>query len=68
MEAICSSEKSVDFQRTTRHYIPGDRTPSVLICTYLAIVVFTVVGTQLSMAISEGKVYENIQRLVNRCS
>jgi hypothetical protein len=22
MEAICSSETSVDFQRTTRHYIP----------------------------------------------
>jgi hypothetical protein len=103
MEAICSSEKSVDFQRTTWHYIPGDRTPLFLICSYLAIVVFTVVGTQghvkysstgqyneesvrylwsvcenkwnmrqnnssLSMAISEGKVYEIIQRWANRCS
>jgi hypothetical protein len=26
MEAICSSETSVDFQRTTRRYIPGDST------------------------------------------
>jgi hypothetical protein len=26
MEAICSSETSVDFQRTTRSYIPEDRT------------------------------------------
>jgi hypothetical protein len=25
MEVICSSETSVDFQRTTRHYIPEDR-------------------------------------------
>jgi hypothetical protein len=24
LEAICSSETSVDFQRTTRRYIPGD--------------------------------------------
>jgi hypothetical protein len=26
MEATCSSETSFDFQRTTRRYIPGDRT------------------------------------------
>jgi hypothetical protein len=26
MEVICSSEKSVDFQRTTRRYIPVDST------------------------------------------
>jgi hypothetical protein len=26
LEAICSSETSVDFQRTTRRYIPKDRT------------------------------------------
>jgi hypothetical protein len=26
MEAICSSEKSADFQRTTRRYIPQDST------------------------------------------
>jgi hypothetical protein len=26
MEAKCSSETSIDFQRTTRHYIPEDRT------------------------------------------
>jgi hypothetical protein len=26
MEAICSSETSVDFHRTTRHYIADDRT------------------------------------------
>jgi hypothetical protein len=26
MEATCSSETSVDFQRTTGHYIPKDRT------------------------------------------
>jgi hypothetical protein len=26
MEATCSSETSVDFQRTTRHYIPEERT------------------------------------------
>jgi hypothetical protein len=27
MEAICSSESSIDFQRTTRRYIPEDGTP-----------------------------------------
>jgi hypothetical protein len=27
MEAICSSEISVDFKRITRRYIPEDRTP-----------------------------------------
>jgi hypothetical protein len=27
METICSSERSVDIQRTTRHYIPEDGTP-----------------------------------------
>jgi hypothetical protein len=27
MEAICSSETSVDFKRTTRRYILEDRTP-----------------------------------------
>jgi hypothetical protein len=26
MEAICSFERSVDFQRTTRRYIPEDST------------------------------------------
>jgi hypothetical protein len=26
LEAVCSSETSVDFQRTTRRYIPEDRT------------------------------------------
>jgi hypothetical protein len=26
MEATCSSETSADFQRSTRHYIPDDRT------------------------------------------
>jgi hypothetical protein len=29
MEAMCSSEKSVDSQRTTRRYIPEDVTPQV---------------------------------------
>jgi hypothetical protein len=32
MEAIRSSEMWVDFQRTTRHYIPEDRTLHILIC------------------------------------
>jgi hypothetical protein len=32
MEAICSSETSVDFQRTTRRYIPEDGT--VLYCVH----------------------------------
>jgi hypothetical protein len=30
MEAICSSETSVDYQRTTWHYIPDDSKTSVL--------------------------------------
>jgi hypothetical protein len=30
MEAICSSEKSVDFQQTARHYIPPLREPQIL--------------------------------------
>jgi hypothetical protein len=33
MEVICSSETSVDFQQTTRHYIPEDRTLQVPFCT-----------------------------------
>jgi hypothetical protein len=32
MEAICSSETSVDFQRTTRRYIPDDSTIRLLFC------------------------------------
>jgi hypothetical protein len=35
MEAICSSEKSVDTQRTTRHYIPEDS-------TLLKLILFTI--------------------------
>jgi hypothetical protein len=31
MEAKCSSETSVDFQRTTRHYIPEDRTLQICV-------------------------------------
>jgi hypothetical protein len=31
MEAICSSESSVDFQRTTRRYIPEDSTLHIFI-------------------------------------
>jgi hypothetical protein len=27
IEALCSSDKSVEFQRTTRRYVPEDRTP-----------------------------------------
>jgi hypothetical protein len=39
MEAICSSETSVDFQRTTLHYILGDSTLqdefSLTVCHFL---------------------------------
>jgi hypothetical protein len=35
MEAICSSETSADFQRTTRRYIPEDRTPHSRRCDNL---------------------------------
>jgi hypothetical protein len=31
MEAVCSTETSVDFQRTTRRYIPEDRTLNIII-------------------------------------
>jgi hypothetical protein len=34
MKAICSSEKSVDFQRTTRPYIPEDGTLQNVVCFY----------------------------------
>jgi hypothetical protein len=34
MEAICSSETSVDFQRTTRRYIPEDSTLQIFYCLY----------------------------------
>jgi hypothetical protein len=38
MEAICSSETSVDTQRTTRRYIPEDGTlPSRLACSLIVI-------------------------------
>jgi hypothetical protein len=29
MEAVCSSETSIDFQRTTRRYIPDNSTPKI---------------------------------------
>jgi hypothetical protein len=32
MEAICSSETSVETQRTARRYIPEDDTLQVLLC------------------------------------
>jgi hypothetical protein len=32
VEAKCSSEMSVDFQRTTQHYIPEDRTLKYTVC------------------------------------
>jgi hypothetical protein len=35
MEAICSSETSVDFQRTTRRYIPEDSSLHNHRCEYL---------------------------------
>jgi hypothetical protein len=35
MEATCSSETSVDFQRTTRRYIPEDITPHNHCCENL---------------------------------
>jgi hypothetical protein len=35
MEATCPSEKSVDFQRTTRHYIPGNKTLHNHLCKNL---------------------------------
>jgi hypothetical protein len=53
MEAICSSETSVDFQRTTRRYIPEDCTlhnrlceifksydSSIVACVFLTAVIF----------------------------
>jgi hypothetical protein len=45
MEAVCSSETSVDFQRTTRRYIPQDRTLHNHRCenlkSYTVIFIFT---------------------------
>jgi hypothetical protein len=38
MEAIHSSETSVDFQRATRRYIPGVRTLLNNVCSHLAAV------------------------------
>jgi hypothetical protein len=35
MEATCSSETSVEFQRNTRHYTPEDRTPLKHLCENL---------------------------------
>jgi hypothetical protein len=40
MEAICLSETSVDFQRTTRHYIQEDSTLLCIFCLFRAIVIF----------------------------
>jgi hypothetical protein len=37
MKAICSSETSVDFQRTTRRYIPEDRTLNNREVSYLGV-------------------------------
>jgi hypothetical protein len=34
MESLCSSETSVDFQRTTRRYIPKDQGPSACHLTF----------------------------------
>jgi hypothetical protein len=38
MEAICSSETSVDTQRTTRHYIPDDGTLYFLVLLWLLLI------------------------------
>jgi hypothetical protein len=35
MEVVCSSETSVDFQRSTRRYIPEDRTLLIKLCLYI---------------------------------
>jgi hypothetical protein len=41
MEATCSSETSVDYQRTTRSYIPEDRTLYLHVVSNLINYIFT---------------------------
>jgi hypothetical protein len=51
MEAICSSETSVDFQRTTRRYIPEDstlQTQSYLINKLIHVILHELLGTLFS--------------------
>jgi hypothetical protein len=51
MKAICSSETSIDFQRTTRRYIPEDSTLHNHYCknlkSYMTLCVSYEVGTEL---------------------
>jgi hypothetical protein len=48
MEAIYSSETSVDFQRTTGHYMPENRMQDKYFCTYTL-----VCSTQLGVRIAQ---------------
>jgi hypothetical protein len=41
MEATCFSKTSVDFQRTTQHYIPKDRTRQLIFIQIFCIIAFT---------------------------
>jgi hypothetical protein len=69
MEATCSSETSVDFQRTTRRYIPEDRTLRNRLCENLRSYNNVVVDRVLSnVRISRTPVHlHNVSRLRDFC-
>jgi hypothetical protein len=48
METTCSSETSVDFQRTARHYIIGDRTLHNHSCANLKSYIVTLINERIS--------------------
>jgi hypothetical protein len=62
MEAMCSSETSVDFQRTTRRYIPEDSTLHNNRCENLTFYLFS------AYVIWTGTKFHNIHTTALVCS
>jgi hypothetical protein len=56
MRAIFSSDTSVDFQRTARHYVPEDRTVNNYRCENLILHMFIVLDTTLKFCVEEGRI------------
>jgi hypothetical protein len=58
LEATCSSESSVDFQRTARHYIPEDRPLHNHCCESLKSYIFQINLLKLRITPKETKKYD----------
>jgi hypothetical protein len=58
MEAVCSSETSVEFLQATRRYIPEDRTLQVKVCLiYYELGVLLVISPENAWVVSSVRMY-----------